>query len=107
MWESLAKAYLGPPLHVDVGRRFPEHFETELRGSPEHPDLMHIVSGRMQLGVVRQREAATVLAHHAQLDGAEPGSRRGNAGGQPSPPPSDMYVANPSPSCVADGRHSA
>jgi hypothetical protein len=78
LWEALGNAFVGPPLHADVGRRFPEHFETELRGSPQHPDLMHIVSGRIQLGVVRQREAAPALPHHAQLGGADSGRRRGD-----------------------------
>jgi hypothetical protein len=44
--DALATAYLGPPLHADVALRFPADFETELRGAPEHLDLMHIVSGR-------------------------------------------------------------
>ncbi|KAL0034009.1 hypothetical protein WJX79_002800 [Trebouxia sp. C0005] len=64
---AVRHAYLGPRVRMDTGE-LPEAFEGEERTVAGVGDVLHLVSGRQLLGVVRERHDAKLQGSTAFLD---------------------------------------
>eukprot|EP00884_Botryococcus_braunii_P018870 jgi/Botrbrau1/5667/Bobra.0071s0011.3 len=72
---ALAHAYLGPRLTLEAGE-LPEAFEAEERRDSCTLDVLHLVSGRTLLGIVRQRQDPLIF-------GTKPGGCLDHGNSQP------------------------
>ncbi len=99
-YSALLHAFLGPGLgHLQPGQ-LPDCFEAEVRRSPaDSEDLLHLVSGRTLLGLVRKRRQPLLPGDWPRA-GALGAERRGLLAGQRA----DGSVAAPAaPAAAAEG----
>ena len=81
---ALRHAYLGPKLDGLQRGQLPECFEADERSTDETPDVLHLVSGRQLLGVVRERRPEKIANQQPVMAHALEG--RGDEEDEGSPP---------------------